>query len=472
MQVEDINTNATQLWVSRIKEAWKDKVFVSDENLPLEVEKELFGDLHSGRKFQDHEDFNVIWETTSFIYRRMKKGGFWLLLNEQVNNQPFWEKRGKRKDSIASFKRRNETGVKKRKIDEKNARNIIQEEDEEEDSDRDKNRKSNLNQNLIKEKNWLNINISENAKILLPNTSKDGIFKNQNFPMELSIDEIFGISKLWIDHLEMENVKLLAFVNPIISKKEGESLDQKEVLKWIQGIASVTIEQRHGLVALAHMNATIIRKLYKVDEIQKKGGSLKEMKKINELEKKTAQLKSQIGKKTNQSFKSIRERISKINIKKYKEEKTWIEKNEWNKLSYFEKIMKRWRFSDLHQCLAPWDEAKLTPQELQEFHNRKKEWRAKRRDELSKNNNYYNNWRLRRFDRFSHARIIGNRFWTGLDISYDDYLGVNRQYERISWKVVRKRNNWRTWKPRINTEFADEMKYWGDNANTVQKNQH
>jgi len=103
------------------------------------------------------------------------------------------------------------------------------------------------------------------------------------------------------------------------------------------------------------------------------------------------------------------------NIKKYKENKTWIPEEEWNKLSLFEKLMKRWNFSDKHQCLVPWEEKKLSKEELLQFQEMKRQWRIKRKSELNGNTH-----RQKIFEKFCHARIINNRMMWNLDISYDD----------------------------------------------------
>ena len=106
---------------------------------------------------------------------------------------------------------------------------------------------------------------------------------------------------------------------------------------------------------------------------------------------------------------------SKNNIKKYKENKTWIPNEEWNKLSLFEKLMKRWNFSDKHQCLVPWEEKKLSKKELLQFQEAKRQWRIKRKSELTGNI-----YRQKIFEIFCHARIVNNRMMWNLDISYDD----------------------------------------------------
>jgi len=103
------------------------------------------------------------------------------------------------------------------------------------------------------------------------------------------------------------------------------------------------------------------------------------------------------------------------NIISYKKNNTWIMESEWNKLSLFDKIMKRWNFSDKHQCLVPWEEKKLSKKELLQFHEAKKLWRTKRENEL--NGDIY---KMEVFDKFCHARIINNKLVGNLDMSYND----------------------------------------------------
>ena len=102
------------------------------------------------------------------------------------------------------------------------------------------------------------------------------------------------------------------------------------------------------------------------------------------------------------------------NIISYKKNNTWMMESEWNKLSLFDKIMKRWNFSDKHQCLVPWEEKKLSEKELLQFHEAKKLWRIKRRNEL--NGNIY---KMEVFDKFCHARIINDKLVENLDMSYN-----------------------------------------------------
>ena len=103
------------------------------------------------------------------------------------------------------------------------------------------------------------------------------------------------------------------------------------------------------------------------------------------------------------------------NIKRYKSNHSWLSDKEWEKLSFFEKIMKRWNFTDMHQCLVPWEEKKLSKEELNLFWEKKRKWRLARMIELKNNP-------LQRkvFDEFCHARKIGYKVCRNLDKQYRD----------------------------------------------------
>ena len=113
------------------------------------------------------------------------------------------------------------------------------------------------------------------------------------------------------------------------------------------------------------------------------------------------------------------------NIRRYKKNNTWILDSDWSKLSLFQKIMKRWNFSDKHQCLVPWEEKKLSKQELLQFQEAKIKWRIKRKDELKGDI-----FRTKIFEKFCHARIINNKLVQNLDMTYDE--SMERQPNKLS----------------------------------------
>jgi len=123
------------------------------------------------------------------------------------------------------------------------------------------------------------------------------------------------------------------------------------------------------------------------------------------------------------------------NVRKYKENNTWISNNEWNKLSLFQKIMKRWNFSDKHQCLVPWEEKMLSKEELLQFQEAKLKWRIKRKKEL--NGNII---KMEIFEKFCHARIINNKLIKNLDPTYDE-LGERQSNQNKIQLPVKQSNN-------------------------------
>jgi len=119
--------------------------------------------------------------------------------------------------------------------------------------------------------------------------------------------------------------------------------------------------------------------------------------------------------------KKIRNWTKNKNIRRYKESNTWIKDSDWNKLSLFDKIIKRWNFTDKHQCLVPWEEKKLSKEELLRFQEEKRRWREKRKNEL--NGNMY---KLEIFNKFCHARIINGKLVKNLDMTYNECQSFNK----------------------------------------------
>jgi len=113
--------------------------------------------------------------------------------------------------------------------------------------------------------------------------------------------------------------------------------------------------------------------------------------------------------------KKIRNWTKNKNIRKYKKNNTWIRNSEWNKLSLFDRIIKRWNFTDKHQCLVPWEEKRFSKEELLRFQEKKRQWRMKRKNELNGNT-----YKLEIFNKFCHARIINNKLIKNLDTTYNE----------------------------------------------------
>lgn len=119
------------------------------------------------------------------------------------------------------------------------------------------------------------------------------------------------------------------------------------------------------------------------------------------------------------------------NINKYKKNHSWIPDEEWKKLSFFDRIMKRWNFSDMHQCLIPWEEKKLSKEELYQFHQKKETWRINRIKELENNPE-----QKKVFDKFCHARKIGKKIIHNLDKQYIDSL--SKREKKTNGKIIHK----------------------------------
>ena len=122
-----------------------------------------------------------------------------------------------------------------------------------------------------------------------------------------------------------------------------------------------------------------------------------------------------ITKWKNEEWKKKRNQIRQENIEKYKKDHSWIPNEEWEKLPFFQKVMKRWKFSDMHQCLVPWEMEKLSNEELVLFWERKRKWRINRKKELENNP-----IQMKIFDKFCHARKVGWKIIRNLDSEYTD----------------------------------------------------
>lgn len=120
------------------------------------------------------------------------------------------------------------------------------------------------------------------------------------------------------------------------------------------------------------------------------------------------------------------------NIQKYKSNHSWILDKEWESLSLFEKIMKRWNFTDTHQCLVPWEERKLSKEELNQFQEKKRKWRLARMKELENNP-----FQRKIFDEFCHARKIGYKIYRNLNKQYRDYSNDTMSDRNI---IIHKKN--------------------------------
>ena len=454
-------------WIERISSEFDtNKGFETKSQVNYNLMKGIFGEMKLRKESPMYcKDYDVKFKDTACIVRILgpKLGGGWkLLLNTKINTVPKW-RQAIRKESNASFKRRNEEDKKEdNQGNDINTFEQIQEEMEEEDSERDKLRKSNID--LFINRDWLSNSQSQKVEDALPNKDIPRIEILDNYTNE----EIFQVANNWVKHINSINEELKKSMETFAKFNNPNQVKSGDVLGWMKLGNRIFLEQNKTINMILNLVSLIAKKMEGLKKLEERN-----TKKINQEVK-----VPKIG-KAFQSGKFFRSAaIAKRNIEKYKKNKTWIEEKDWKKMTFFQRIMKRWRFTDTHQCLTPWDEGKLNEQEMIEFHQAKQKWRSERKQDII-NSGKQNSWIMRRFEKFCHSRIIGNRVWSGLDIKYDDFIGVNKEFDKISWKIYKRRNIWRPWKPRnnntknnekgnvnvnninnVNME-TDEEKYWG-----------
>ena len=90
--------------------------------------------------------------------------------------------------------------------------------------------------------------------------------------------------------------------------------------------------------------------------------------------------KKEIAKKREEKRLKIKEE----NIEKYKKEKSWIEKEEWEKMPIGERVLKRWKFTDQHQIMDTKSWRSLNKEQKKDFLEKKKAWREARGKEIEK----------------------------------------------------------------------------------------
>ena len=87
-------------------------------------------------------------------------------------------------------------------------------------------------------------------------------------------------------------------------------------------------------------------------------------------------------KELRENKRKIKEAAKLVRIEQYKREKTWIEKEEWDKLSPGLKAMHRFVFSDVHQNMTFDQWKSLNREKKNEFIEAKRQFRIKRKKEL------------------------------------------------------------------------------------------
>ena len=254
---------------------------------------------------------------------------------------------------------------------------------------------------------------------------KYGLFTNKYFICEEMLSEAM-INKLFTNIRERKQV-LKNFVDLDVTFDNKEYLFRLSASNW-KLIPKNSVA--HKLVTnLSNNNTSKCSKL-RISNDQAKGPFLKELRELRNINDKLSKnvgardgviIKAIINcnniliKMLTKNWREKRNQKRQENIKKYKDNKSWIPDKEWEKLSSFQKVMKRWNFSDMHQCLVPWEEKKFSKEELYQFQEEKRKWRMSRMKELENNP-------LQRkiFDEFCHARKIGWKIIRNLDGGYTD----------------------------------------------------
>ena len=463
-----IDQSLVDLWRDEIIRGYNKntKSFESINTLSDEIANVLFSEIVKIEEGLWHVKF----ENTYFILSGDNKS-FKLTLDEKLNDKPAWF-------SVKSDNIGGKTGedVKKENIgvksNEVNNLNVVEETkkkkrkegsltEEEEIEERDNNRKKKVKTDIGDE--WVKVKQRDDCKYLNPNSHDN--FRNLNFPKDIPLDQIFGITKKWIEHYEYPNTYWNngygknAF-NQLKNFNTKDILKSPTIISWFHDLNEEILETRRALKITMELLNILTRKFEGFMTLEKRQMALKteDNKKVKQLESKINIFQKQLGASTligenNKivfGFKSkidpVRQKRAKENINKYKSNNTWIEEKDWKKLSRYEKIMKRWVFSDTHQCLSPYDEAVLTKEELKAFHEEKRKWRAERGTELRSKGD---RWMINRFNRYCHVRVLKDRMWTGLDLGYEKDVGIENytsKYYGISWKKYNPRRKlWHEW---------------------------
>ena len=126
------------------------------------------------------------------------------------------------------------------------------------------------------------------------------------------------------------------------------------------------------------------------------------------------------GKEINEETK--KELVKNGKISKTQKYKDWISEDEWRRWPWFDRVMRRWNFSDSHQCLPEWEEKKLSSWQRKEFHNRKWCWLKGR---LQKLLDKPNKVQLNKVLVGIHSRVLDGKVYSDLDKSFEEDIGFN-----------------------------------------------
>ena len=314
------------------------------------------------------------------------------------------------------------------------------------------------------DESWKDSNLSKNAQKLVPPSGAKTL--DDKWLSSLSNEDLFGLSKRWHDWFEKGYWEHTSIYEEIRKKDNKDLIQKEQLISWFKSINYEIWHMRNIVKTVFHFINVIAERLEGIacrdrDVVKMKKD---EINRLSSLEEKSNVMAKQLGTgslvgegkkvEVKRAFKFkpkvdyVRQKLAEKNIKKYKDNGSWINDSEWKKMTLFQRIMKRWKFTDVHQCLTPWDEAKLSREDLRTFHIQKKEWRAKRKQEILDKEGNYNSWVMRRFDKNAHARIIRDRMWTGLDMLYEEDIGASKLAYKTSWKTINNKRRWHKWQSR------------------------
>lgn len=465
-------------WKQRIYEEFRDDhdTLRSETMMPEKVMKKLFSNMNK----IENNVYAVFFDRTYF-YLVIEQDGFTLKLDKKVNAIPAWhdnrpttksgrkfitvqtaQKRGKKEEPSLRRKRKKVSETEEEVVGEKSEESTIIVEGKE---------------GIIWDsKAWLKKKLGKEAigRVPVGLNTEDKELEKIEIP-SMTSEDIFGVSIRWMEYYKRN----LGWPNTNgfdILKRCQEDLNANQVKEILTEMSKGIVELSSALSSAMALINVLVRKVNDINirEDKSKEDDKRNQDKIKQIQKDTKIMSKQLNSstilgnnatrtfKTNPRLDPIRQAIAKKNIAKYKKENTWIEESQWRNLTHFQKIMKRWTFSDTHQCLSPYDEEKLTEQERKEFHEKKRQWRANRRTELERGGVKSGDWLMRRFNKYCHVRIINDRMWTGLDLKYEEDIGINNpnnnNYRGITWKSYKSRKKWHAWKSlRRNTESLNSQ---------------
>jgi len=235
-------------------------------------------------------------------------------------------------------------------------------------------------------------NIRERTKSGKNCVDFDVTFNNKEYLLRLSSSNWKLIPKNSVTHKVMMN--LSNYNNFNLPKSINEDQAEDSCLKELKELRVIIKRLKRNLGSYAMQgDPAIIKAIINCNEF----------------------LLKMITKWKNEEWKKKRNQKRQENIEKYKKDHSWIPNEEWEKLSFFQKVIKRWKFSDMHQCLVPWEMKKLSNEELALFWEKKRKWRMNRKKELENNP-----IQMKIFDKFCHARNVGWKIFRNLDSDYTD----------------------------------------------------